>query len=165
MLHVSRRCDQCADLEVISRLTVGEGGDVITHVALILILICLVTSSQTYILTFMYLKKLIYLHVLTGLHWVEEQANELVELLACGAIGPEFDSWSRLLPTRDIAEISLKRCKSSKKQPTLSGIWIYNLNIIALSEMRKINGQWESVFGIVEALPDPSPYLKTKIDY
>ena len=36
MVHVSRGCDQCADLEVISRLTVGEGEVVITHVALIL---------------------------------------------------------------------------------------------------------------------------------
>ena len=36
MLYVSRGCDQCADLEVISRLTVDDGGDFITHVALIL---------------------------------------------------------------------------------------------------------------------------------
>ena len=36
MLYASRGCDQCADLEVISRLTVGDGGDFITHVALIL---------------------------------------------------------------------------------------------------------------------------------
>ena len=36
MLHVSRGCNKCADLEVISRLTVGDGGDFITNVALIL---------------------------------------------------------------------------------------------------------------------------------
>ena len=34
--HVSKGCVQCADLEVISRLTVSEVGAVITHVALIL---------------------------------------------------------------------------------------------------------------------------------
>ena len=34
--HVSKGCVQCADLEVISRLTVDEVGAVITHVALIL---------------------------------------------------------------------------------------------------------------------------------
>ena len=35
-MHVSRGCDQCTDLEIISRLTVGEGEVVITHAALIL---------------------------------------------------------------------------------------------------------------------------------
>ena len=34
----------------------------------------------------MYLKKT-NLHVLTGLHWVEEQGDEVVKLLACGTIG------------------------------------------------------------------------------
>ena len=36
LAHVSRGCVQCADLEVISRLTFCEDGVVITHVALIL---------------------------------------------------------------------------------------------------------------------------------
>ena len=72
MVHVSRGCDQCADLEVISRLTVGDGGDFITHVALILNVDAqfnLLSYFLANLHTYMYvLKKLINLHVLTGLH-------------------------------------------------------------------------------------------------
>ena len=50
--HVSKGCVQCADLEVISWLTVGEVGAVITHVALILN----VTPSYNYLVTFSQIK-------------------------------------------------------------------------------------------------------------
>ena len=49
----------------------------------------------------------------------------MVKLLVCGARGPGFDSWSRhyefgdwLFPSRNMAEISLKRRKSSIQQQT-----------------------------------------------
>ena len=74
MKYVSRGYDQCADLEVISRLTVGEDGVVITHVTLILIvdtrfnlLIYFLANLHAYVL-----KNnktiLINIHVLTDLH-------------------------------------------------------------------------------------------------
>ena len=56
----------------------------------------------------------------------ESSGGVVVKILACGAVGPGFDSRPRrydseigylLLPCRDRAERSLKRRKSSK-QPT-----------------------------------------------
>ena len=52
VVHVSKGCVQCAELEVISRLTVGEVRVVITHVALILN----VDSQYNYLVTFSQIK-------------------------------------------------------------------------------------------------------------